>query len=129
MTILIFDDIIALAHYLEHSVRSDSPGPPVTDVALACDYLADACDRLAVAVKELDTSLRSLVTDPTPQYGEHLPGLITPRKVDNAEMSGANLFKRVNAVSLARLPYYILSSQAPGTQPVKAGGYFFTISI
>ncbi len=122
MTILYFDDITALAYFVERMTRTDDPGPQVTNVELAVDYLADACDKLTAAVKELDNSLRSLVSDPTPQYGEHIPGLITPRKVDNAEMSGANLSKYLNNTK-GRAPCYFLKS-APGTQPVKAGGIF-----
>ena len=99
-TILIADELSpALTALIDRWPTTSEPCPTVVVVGnYPCD-LEDVADRMVAAtIKNAEIVRAALVLDYPPMYGHHFPGLITPRIVDNAERSGANRFKQVNAV-------------------------------
>lgn len=130
MTILILDDITTAIHYLEREIATHDSGPAVE---LSIDHYAkvqEYADRMAAETLAVVREMRAQLTEAAPMFGQHGPGLITPRIVDNADRSGANRHKITNAV-FSRQTHVIFQPPDKKTQTREGyrGGFFLSVPL
>lgn len=99
MTIIIVDDIIALTQWVDRLASNELGSGSVVSITDQIERIQECADRMAAETLAVVEIMRAQMNEQTEMNGFHRPGLITPRRVDNADRSGANLFRRVNAVS------------------------------